>query len=115
MPKKKESAQELATKADVQVVDKKVQALDQKVQALDHKVNNIAIKVVTIESDLKEVKENMLTKADKNEIMNSMDNLMGEVRAMRQSVLIRGEWKEEHDTQLEDHEQRIKKLETSVT
>ncbi|GEM_PF-6934703 len=141
MPKKKESAQEPATKADVlavdqkvqaldqkvqtidqkvqtldqkvQAVDQKVQVLDQKVQAVDQKVNNIAIKVVMIESDLKEVKENMLTRADKDEIMNSIDGLAGEVRAMGRSVLIRGNWKEEHDGKLDNHEKRIQKLETS--
>ncbi len=81
MPKKKEDAREPATKADVRVVD-------QKVQTLDHEVNDIAIVFVTIERHLKEIKENMLTKADKNDIMNSIEGLAGEIHAMKRAFCL---------------------------
>ena len=99
----------------VGTLDQKVGTLDQKVGSLDRKVNGVALEVVFLKNEMKEVKENMMTKQDKNEITNSLDQVMGAIKSFEQSLVIRGHWKETHDERLDNHEERIKKLEVSAS
>lgn len=47
----------------------------------------------------------------KSEIMNGIDEVMGEIKAGREERILTGNKLSEHSDQLEDHEQRISRFE----
>ncbi len=102
------------TNGNLKGIDKRLTGLEGGVARLDKKTDNIALEVVSLKQGLRAVQENMATKEDVNKITNLIDQVMGEFKSFEDSLVIRGHWIQENSTKLEDHEHRIKKLETSV-
>ena len=70
--------------------------------------------VVKLRENVDQIKENMLTKTDKPEIMSALDAVMKSNQDIKQELVFIGSHLDRHEKRLDDHEVRIAKLQLDI-
>ena len=86
--------------------------LDQKINILDQKFNGLVLEVIKNREEIKEIKETMATKSDSNKILCILDAIKLYIETSDRKMIVHDHRLNEIEPTLEDHGQRICKLET---
>ncbi|KKW41739.1 MAG: hypothetical protein UY92_C0014G0064 [Candidatus Magasanikbacteria bacterium GW2011_GWA2_56_11] len=70
--------------------------------------------VVKLRENVDQIKENMLTKTDKPEIMSALDAVMKSNQDIKQELVFIGSHLDRHEKRLDDHEVPIAKLQLDI-
>ncbi len=93
---------------------KKINEIDTKQQTHEEIMDNFAIAIVELRTDVKEIKENMMTKQDKNEILALVDGLTCAHMKSDQEQTMHSHRLREHSNILEKHTEEIKQLQRAA-
>ena len=95
-------------------MDKRMDSMDKRMDSLATKevVDKLALKLVKHDEELQYIRENMATKADINQLIDRFDVFASKFTHMERAIFIGEDHRRNISTQLNDHEFRIRNLET---
>lgn len=109
----KEAMKKYATKADVKNVEKTLRSdllrLEGRMENVEEKMTNVEGKMTNVEGKLGTMDED--NKGYRDEVMNKLDNIVGQLENLRIDNEIGANQTYEIRKQLENHEKRIESLE----
>lgn len=111
MPKKKQTGQEPATKADLKPLMNRLDSVENRLGKVETTTERIALKLM--EHDQKFEKLENLILQSKSEILSVVDAFTKDTKEVERDVALQGGHLGDHDKQLKDHENRLNKLETA--
>ena len=94
-----------------QKFDQKIGSVENRVARLEDVTKNIALDMVKAQSDISDIKERMATRDDISRVLNHIDAFAAEALSYRNHDALRGGKIMEHETKLENHENRLTSLE----
>ena len=88
------------------------------VDELNGKISRVAMAVVRTQADVSEIKSTMATsmstKNDINRVLTAIDSIAGKTQDNNRAAIIHGQALTEDRVQLQNHERRIKSIETRL-
>ena len=98
-----------ATKSDLDAVKTELKA---DIARLDQKTDRIAVRLVNVESELKEMRHDMATKEDIGNVLSAIDAFVQKNERFDRKVVLHDHRINEHEETLKDHDVRITSLES---
>lgn len=93
-------------------LERRFGGLEGKVSGLEEGLRNLVKDHVALRSEVEEIKEKMATKDDLRDVKGIAEEVLGEVKAMREEQAAHNQQHEDTDQRLDNHERRLKKLES---
>lgn len=91
----------------------KLDGHDKEFAKLNTRLEDQSIELVKLNAKLDEQNEKFVTKEDNHRVLNLVDEVLGEVKAMRQEQAMHTGSHQRMDEELDSYDKRIKKLENS--